>query len=136
MNPITPVSRCLVLLALTLASSGSKVVLVDGDLRHPMIASIFGVAPGRNGLATTLLDIQVQALKRNGKEPDAVELAGLRDKVKASYEEKTDIRYAAARLWVDAIIRPEETRSALLTAIEVATRHDDGRAFKTGVLQV
>ncbi|MBX9624105.1 MAG: acyl-CoA carboxylase subunit beta [Gemmataceae bacterium] len=86
--------------------------------------------------AGTLLDVQVQALKRAGKEPDAAELAELRDRVKASYDEQTDIRYAAARLWVDAIIRPEETRAALLTAVEIATRHDDGRAFKTGVLQV
>ena len=46
------------------------------------------------------------------------------------------MRYAAARLWVDAIIRPEDTRPALLTALDVATRHDDGREFKTGVLQV
>jgi acetyl-CoA carboxylase carboxyltransferase component len=91
---------------------------------------------GGNQAASTLLDVQVQALKRSGKEPDAAELAELRDKVKASYDEKTDIRYAAARLWVDAIIRPEHTRSALLTALAVATRHDDGRAFKTGVLQV
>ncbi|MBM3979292.1 MAG: acyl-CoA carboxylase subunit beta [Planctomycetes bacterium] len=86
--------------------------------------------------ASTLLDVQVQALKRAGKEPDAEELAALRDTVKASYDEQTDIRYAAARLWVDAIVRPEETRAALLTALAVATRHDDGRPFKTGVLQV
>jgi hypothetical protein len=33
-------------------------------------------------------------------------------------------------------VRPEGTRTALLTALEIATRHDDGRAFKTGVLQV
>ncbi len=86
--------------------------------------------------ASTLLDVPVQALKRAGKEPDADELAALRDKVKASYEEQTDIRYAAARLWVDAIIRPEDSRAALLTALAVATRHDDGRLFKTGVFQV
>jgi acetyl-CoA carboxylase carboxyltransferase component len=91
---------------------------------------------GGDQAAGTLLDVQVQALKRAGKEPDAAELAALREKVKASYDEQTDIRYAAARLWVDAIIRPENTRSALLTAIEIATRHDDGRPFKTGVLQV
>src|SRR5439155_24448610 len=91
---------------------------------------------GGNQAAGTLLDIQVQALKRAGKEPDAEELAALRDKVKASYDEQTDIRYAAARLWVDAIVRPEETRAALLTAVAVATRHDDGKPFKTGVLQV
>ena len=56
--------------------------------------------------------------------------------MKASYEEQTDIRYAAARLWVDAIIRPGDTRAALLTALDVATRYDDGRPFQTGVLQV
>src|SRR5262245_16131675 len=91
---------------------------------------------GGDQAANTLLDIQVSALKRAGKAPDAVELAELRDRVKASYDEKTDVRYAAARLWVDRIVRPNETRSALLTALAVATRHDDGREFKTGVLQV
>jgi 3-methylcrotonyl-CoA carboxylase beta subunit len=91
---------------------------------------------GGDQAAGTLLDIQVQALKRTGRQPDAEELAALRDKVKASYEEQTDVRYAAARLWVDAIVQPEKSRAALLTAIAVATRHDDGRPFKTGVLQV
>ena len=60
----------------------------------------------------------------------------LRRKVEASYNEQTDVRYAAARLWVDKIIDPAETRAALLTALAVAVRYDDGRAFKTGVLQV
>ena len=91
---------------------------------------------GGDQAAGTLLDIQVQALKRAGKAPDAAELADLRDKVKASYEAQTDVRYAAARLWVDGIVHPEETRAALLTCLEVATRYDDGRPFKTGVLQV
>jgi acetyl-CoA carboxylase carboxyltransferase component len=91
---------------------------------------------GGDQAAGTLLDIQVQALKRTGKEVDAAEMAELRDRVKASYEEQTDVRYAAARLWVDAIIRPEDTRSVLLTALSVATRHDEGKPFKTGVLQV
>ena len=91
---------------------------------------------GGSQAAGTLLDIQVQALKRAGKEPDAVELAELRDKVTASYAEQTDIRYAAARLWVDAIVQPADTRAALLEALAVATRHDDGRPFKTGVFQV
>ena len=92
---------------------------------------------GGNQAATTLLDIQVQAAPSGaGNSPDAVEMAALRDKVKASYEEQTDIRYAAARLWVDAIVQPENTRAALLTALVVATRFDDGRPFKTGVLQV
>ena len=91
---------------------------------------------GGDQAAGTLLDIQVQALKRAGKEPEAGELAELREKVKTSYDEQTDVRYAAARLWVDAIVRPEETRAALLTALDIVTRYDDGRAFKTGVFQV
>jgi 3-methylcrotonyl-CoA carboxylase beta subunit len=91
---------------------------------------------GGDQAANTLLDIQVTALKRAGKEVDAAELAELRDKVKASYEEKTDVRYAAARLWVDRIVQPADTRSALLRALAIATRYDDGRPFRTGVLQV
>jgi 3-methylcrotonyl-CoA carboxylase beta subunit len=91
---------------------------------------------GGEQAAGTLLDIQLTALKRNNHTPDADELASMRDKVKASYEEQTDVRYAAARLWVDAIIRPAETRNAMKVALGIATRYDDGRQFKTGVLQV
>ena len=85
---------------------------------------------------TSLLDITISALKRQGQNPEADDLAELRKKVEASYLEQTDVRYAAARLWVDKIIEPEETRAALLVALAAATRYDDGRPFKTGVLQV
>jgi acetyl-CoA carboxylase carboxyltransferase component len=91
---------------------------------------------GGEQAASTLLDITVGALRRQGHEPDAAELEELRRKVEASYEEQTDIRYAAARLWVDAILDPAQSRAALLTALEAATRYDEGRPFKTGVLQV
>jgi hypothetical protein len=37
---------------------------------------------------------------------------------------------------VDAIVPPERSRAALLTALTGAIRYDDGREFKTGVLQV
>jgi 3-methylcrotonyl-CoA carboxylase beta subunit len=90
---------------------------------------------GGEQAAGTVLDITISALKRKGHQPDADELAELRRKIEANYEEQTDIRYAAARLWVDAIIEPEQTRAALLMALSVATRFDDGREFKTGVLQ-
>jgi acetyl-CoA carboxylase carboxyltransferase component len=91
---------------------------------------------GGEQAASTLLDITVSALKRQGHKPDAEELEELRQKVEASYAEQTDIRYAAARLWVDSIIEPAQTRSALLTALTVALRYDEGKPFKTGVLQV
>lgn len=91
---------------------------------------------GGDQAAGTLLDITIGALKRKGHAPDAGELEELRRKVSANYQEQMDIRYGAARLWVDAILEPGRTREALLMALAVALRHDDGRAFKTGVLQV
>jgi acetyl-CoA carboxylase carboxyltransferase component len=91
---------------------------------------------GADQAASTLLDITVSALKRSGHAPDAAELEELRQKIESSYTEQTDVRYAAARLWIDRILDPAETREALLLALEVATRYDDGREFRTGVLQV
>src|SRR5262249_51802670 len=75
---------------------------------------------GSEQAAGTLLEITVSALRRAGHKPDADELDELRRKVEAAYDEQTDIRYAAARLWVDAILEPVATRTALLLALEVA----------------
>jgi acetyl-CoA carboxylase carboxyltransferase component len=91
---------------------------------------------GGEQAASVLLDINISALRRAGHEPDADELDELKRKVEAAYDEQTDVRYAAARLWVDKSIEPAQTRAALLEALAVATRHDDGRPFRTGVLQV
>ena len=91
---------------------------------------------GPNQAASTLLDINIAALKRTGRTPDAEELEQLRQQIVSSYEEQTDIRYAAARGWVDAIIEPADTRATLITALEIATRHADDEPFRTGVLQV
>jgi acetyl-CoA carboxylase carboxyltransferase component len=91
---------------------------------------------GAEQAASTLLEVTLSALRRGGHEPDAAELEELRRKVEASYQEQTDVRYAAARLWVDKILDPAETRDALLQGLAVATRHDDRRPFCTGVLQV
>jgi acetyl-CoA carboxylase carboxyltransferase component len=63
-------------------------------------------------------------------------LEQLRQKVVSAYEEQTDIRYAAARGWVDQIIEPAETRATLVRALEVATRHASTAEFRIGVLQV
>lgn len=91
---------------------------------------------GSSQAAKTLLDINVSALKRTGQEPDADELEDLRQRIVKSYEEQTDVRYAAARGWVDEILLPEETRPALITALRIATRHAEDEPFRTGVLQV
>ncbi len=64
------------------------------------------------------------------------ELAALREKVKSDYVEQTDIRYGAARGWVDAIIAPHETRNVLIAALGCAIRPAPAAKFHTGVLQV
>jgi acetyl-CoA carboxylase carboxyltransferase component len=84
----------------------------------------------------TLLDVMIASFKKQGREPDAAELDELRTQVAADYERQTDIRYAAARLWVDAILDPAETRSVLIQSLEVATRHASDEPFRVGVYQV
>jgi 3-methylcrotonyl-CoA carboxylase beta subunit len=91
---------------------------------------------GAEQAAETLLEITASALRRSGHEHDAKELEQLHLEVQRRYEEQTDIRYAAARLWVDKLVDPAETRDVLVQTMELVTRHDDGRPFRTGVLQV
>ena len=91
---------------------------------------------GGKQAASTLLDINIAALKRQGQEPDTGELEELRQKVTEAYETTTDIRYGAARGWVDAIIEPAQTREKVIRCLELATRHASDEPFRTGVLQV
>jgi acetyl-CoA carboxylase carboxyltransferase component len=91
---------------------------------------------GGQQAAGTLLDVQVKALERQGKSLDAGELAALRDRVRGSYEEQTDVRYAAARGWVDAIVAPADTRDTLVRMLEVVTRTVDADPLRLGVFQV
>lgn len=86
--------------------------------------------------AKTLLGVEIAALKRKGHEPDAAELAELEARITATYEKQMDIRYAAARGWVDAIIMPEDTRRVLAVALESVAYVGDLPDLKTGVFQV
>ena len=81
-------------------------------------------------------DVVFKILTRSAKDRSAEDLAALRERVRQDYVEQADIRYGAARGWVDAIIQPHETRAALLTALECASRPAPRAAFHTGVLQV
>ena len=81
-------------------------------------------------------DVVFNILAKGSKERSKEELDRLREQVKQGYVEQTDIRYGAARGWVDAIIQPSETRAVLLRALELACRPAAAAAFHTGVLQV
>jgi 3-methylcrotonyl-CoA carboxylase beta subunit len=85
--------------------------------------------------ASTLVEIKLKQLEREGKKVDEKVKKELYDSVRATYEHQTDPRYAAARLWVDAIIDPARTRDTLVTALEAASLNPEIREFKTGVLQ-
>ena len=67
--------------------------------------------------AETLLTLRLRESSRGGAAPAAEEVTRLRESVRRSYEEETDVRYAAARGWVDAIIAPDRTREWLATAL-------------------
>jgi acetyl-CoA carboxylase carboxyltransferase component len=91
---------------------------------------------GANQAASTLLEINIAALKRAGREVDAEELEAMRARVVESYEEQAEVRHAAARGWVDDIIEPSRTRAVLIKSLQIVTRHAEDEPFRTGVLQV
>ena len=85
--------------------------------------------------ANTLVEIRVRQLERGGRKLSDEEKQELVASIKATYEAQTDCRYAAARLWVDAIIDPAETRDALLMALEAASMNPEILRFNPGILQ-
>jgi 3-methylcrotonyl-CoA carboxylase beta subunit len=85
--------------------------------------------------AGTLLEIKVKQLERSGKKLSEEEKKELYETVKRTYDEQTDPRYGAARLWIDKIIDPIETRDAITIALEAASLNPDVPEFKVGVLQ-
>jgi acetyl-CoA carboxylase carboxyltransferase component len=85
--------------------------------------------------ASTLVEIKIKQLEREGKKLSEADKKELKESIRATYEHQTDPRYAAARLWVDAIIDPAQTREALIWALEAAALNPEVKEFKTGVLQ-
>jgi 3-methylcrotonyl-CoA carboxylase beta subunit len=85
--------------------------------------------------AGTLVEIKVKQLERSGKKLSEEERKELFDSTKKTYEEQTDPRYGAARLWIDKIIDPMETRQAITQALEAASLNPEVPEFKVGVLQ-
>jgi 3-methylcrotonyl-CoA carboxylase beta subunit len=94
----------------------------------------FAVMSG-DAAANTLAEIKLKQLEREGKKVDEKAKKELLDSVKSTYDHQTDPRYAAARLWLDAIIDPAHTRDALIWALNAASLNTHLPEFKTGVLQ-
>jgi acetyl-CoA carboxylase carboxyltransferase component len=90
---------------------------------------------GGDAAAGTLVEIKIKQLEREGKKLTDKDKKELYESVRATYDHQTDPPYAAARLWVDAIIDPAHTREALIEALEAASLNPHVAEFKTGVLQ-
>jgi len=85
--------------------------------------------------ASTLADIRVRSLEHQGQKLTDEEKQEILDTIAGEYERQTDARYAAARLWVDAIIDPKETRSWIMAALEAASHQPEFERFNPGILQ-
>ncbi|MGI4884389.1 MAG: acyl-CoA carboxylase subunit beta [Janthinobacterium lividum] len=86
--------------------------------------------------ANTLLQIQVASLKAKGEVITPEAEKELLDRIKARYEEQLSPYYAAARLWIDAVIDPLETRKTISEGIAAANHAPIEKAYNVGVIQV
>ncbi len=85
--------------------------------------------------ANTLVEVRVKQLERSGKVIGDAERREIYEGIKETYDAQADPRYGAARLWVDAIIDPVDTRSVLMTALEAVSLNPEVEKFNPGVLQ-
>jgi acetyl-CoA carboxylase carboxyltransferase component len=90
---------------------------------------------GGKQASETLLAIKVQRMEQGGTHIDAATQQQLLEETQQRYEKEMDPLFAAARLWVDGIIDPAETRAIVSKGIAVATHNPEVPAFRSGVLQ-
>ncbi|MBK7288788.1 MAG: acyl-CoA carboxylase subunit beta [Chitinophagaceae bacterium] len=91
---------------------------------------------GGDAAAKVLLQIEVASLKKQGKEITQEAEDALLNKIKSRYDTQTSPYYAAARLWVDAIIDPIDTRKVISEGIKAANNNPEIKELRTGVFQV
>jgi acetyl-CoA carboxylase carboxyltransferase component len=91
---------------------------------------------GAEQAADTVLSLKVHDAERHGRPLSPDDQRRLHDEMRQRYHEQTDIRYGAARGWVDAISAPEQTRAWLAEALSLVPPRANRPSFRTGVLQV
>ena len=90
---------------------------------------------GGEQAAKVLLQIEEASLKSKGEEVDEVKHAALLKQITERYTKQTSPYYAAARLWVDAIINPVDTRKWIAMGIEAANNAPITKEFRPGVIR-
>jgi 3-methylcrotonyl-CoA carboxylase beta subunit len=90
---------------------------------------------GGSQAAKVLVQIEVATLKAKGEKITPEKEEELFNKIKSRYDHQTTPYYAAARLWLDAIIDPAETRKVISMGIEMANQSPAEKPYNVGVLQ-
>ncbi|MGA2990417.1 MAG: acyl-CoA carboxylase subunit beta [Candidatus Korobacteraceae bacterium] len=85
--------------------------------------------------AGTLVEIKIKQLEREGRKLTEEETKELYESIKQTYDRQTDPRYGAARLWLDKIVDPVETRDALIAALDAASHNPELPKFNVGIVQ-
>jgi 3-methylcrotonyl-CoA carboxylase beta subunit len=85
--------------------------------------------------AATLAEVRAKQLERGGKSLADAERQAISDEIRADYDAQAEPRYGAARLWIDAILDPAQTRSVLIAALEACALNPEVPRFNPGVLQ-
>lgn len=98
---------------------------------------------GGQQASETLLSLRIRDAERHGTKLSDEEIAALRNETRSRYEDQSDIRYGAARGWVDAIVAPHETRKWIHAALEGMYQsgfqnkgHQTNGTWRSGVWQV
>ncbi|MEO1008246.1 MAG: carboxyl transferase domain-containing protein [Planctomycetota bacterium] len=139
---VNAMSNCVVpkIVVITGSSYGAGNYAMCGRAFEPFLSlawpgskcAVMGAAQASGTLAM----IEERSRQRKGEEIDEETHQQILAAVRASYSEQQDIRYGAARGWVDRIIEPHRTREELVDALAAANQGwDYSREFKTGVLQ-
>ena len=106
----------------------------DPRLIYSWVTGQMAVMSGASA-GKTLLQIQEAALKSKGLEIGSVEKQELLDKISSSYNKQLSPYYAAARLWIDGVIDPAETRKIISMGIEAANHAPITERYNVGVIQ-
>lgn len=93
-----------------------------------------GVMSGASA-SKTLVQIQVGRLNKEGKSLSDEEKKSLTEEISSKYEEELSPYYAAARLWVDEIINPLDTRDIISKSLEIASQSPIKKRYNVGVIQ-
>jgi acetyl-CoA carboxylase carboxyltransferase component len=93
----------------------------DPDFIYSWPTGRMGVMEGDSAVQA-VFGSQLEKLKKNGQNPDAALLAEM-EKVRQTYDQELDAKYAAARGFVDAVIAPEHTRDALELSLRTSLNH-------------